>query len=346
MTCGRPRNGNPFGVPFLLLVALLVSGCASGSHPVAWPAAKRAVTVYQDWPFDKEEALRRQRETAQTLGLPVEKDVDLGGGVMLRLVLIPAGRFIMGSPFSELYRDRAGASGETRHEVTITRPYYLGKYELTQDQWQVVMGDNPSTFKGPGYPVETVGWIDAVAFCEKAAGALGLTIRLPTEAEWEFACRAGTTEAFGESVAVEALDGAGWHGGNSGARLHRVGEKAPNRWGLYDMRGNVWEWCRDWFAPFLADSVTDPRGPAQGEDRVLRGGCWRNSPHFCRSAARDFDSVEDRSGFVGFRVAMEAIGNHPGLHQAAGRASETVSGDPGRTGPANRLGRSQVHQSE
>jgi hypothetical protein len=250
------------------------------------------------------------------MGLPIEKDVDLGGGVMLRLVLIPAGRFIMGSPYSEVAHQWGGDNDETRHGVTITRPYYLGKVELTQAQWQAVMGDNPSTFKGIEYPVESVGWTDAAVFCEKAAGKLGLPIRLPTEAEWEFACRAGTTGAFGESSEIKALDAAGWYGGNSGARLHRVGEKSPNRWGLYDMRGNVWEWCQDWAGPFSNEPVSDPQGPApnQYEDRVLRGGCWRNAPGFCRSAARDFDALDDRSGFVGFRVAMDATSDS-GFHQ-------------------------------
>ncbi|MGA2500487.1 MAG: formylglycine-generating enzyme family protein [Tepidisphaeraceae bacterium] len=288
-----------------LMAVCLSSGC--GTRLSTGTPQHGDFTVYTNWPFDREEALRRQRETAQALELPIEKDVDLGGGVMLRLVLIPAGRFIMGSPFSEPYRDAAGASGETRHEVTISRPYYLGKYELTQEQWQAVMGDTPSTCKGAGYPVETVGWVDAAAFCEKAARALRLPIRLPTEAEWEYACRAGTTNAFGESGEVEALDAAGWYDANSGARLHHVGEKTPNPWGLYDMRGNVWEWCQDWFAPFLPEPVTDPHGPSQGQDYVLRGGCWRNPPGYCRSAARDFDQPEDRSGFVGLRVAVEAI---------------------------------------
>ncbi|MGA2502403.1 MAG: formylglycine-generating enzyme family protein [Tepidisphaeraceae bacterium] len=294
-------------VCFVLVCA--VPGCGPKPDDGAPPTKHAEPTVYKDWPFDQDEAQRRQRDTAEALGLPIEKDVDLGNGVMVRLVLIPAGRFVMGSPYSELGHNLGGFADETRHEVTITRPYYLGKYELTQEQWQAVMGDNPSESKGAGYPVEGVGWVDADAFCKKAASKLGLPIRLPTEAEWEFACRAGTAKAFGESDEVEALNAAGWYGNNSGARLHRVGEKAPNRWGLYDMRGNVWEWCQDWVAPFSDAPVTDPQGPAQNEyeDRVLRGGCWRNPPGFCRSAARDFDGVEDRSGFVGFRVAVDAM---------------------------------------
>ena len=293
------------GAAACFAAASLMPGCASNPQLGAPPAALAAPVVYKGWPFGKEEALRRQRETAKALGLPIENDVDLGGGAMLRLVLVPAGRFIMGSPFSEPWRDTGGLGDETRHEVTITRPYYLGKYELTQRQWQAVMGNNPSMFRGARNPVETVGWVDANAFCARASAKLGLTIRLPTEAEWEFASRAGTTKMFGESDKLDALNAAGWYGGNSGPRLHRVGEKPPNRWGFHDMRGNVWEWCWDWVAPFSGAPATDPQGPAKGEDRVLRGGCWRNPPGYCRSAARDFDVPEDRSGFVGFRVVAE-----------------------------------------
>ena len=311
MTCGRTRRGNLFGITTLLAVVLLASGCASAGNDDASSAARSTPTVYKDWPFDNEEALRRQKETAKTLRLPVEKDLDLGRGVKLRLVLVPAGRFIMGSPCSEPYRDTGGLGDETLHEVTITRPYYLGKYELTQEQWQAVMGDGPSLFKDARNPVETVGWNDAVAFCEKARAKLGLAIRLPTEAEWESACRAGTTKMFGESDKADALDAAGWYGGNSGTRLHRVGEKKPNPWGLYDMSGNVWEWCQDWVGPYSPAPVTDPQGAAQGQDRVLRGGCWRNPLGYCRSAARDFDQPDDRSGFVGFRVAVEVKKQRP-----------------------------------
>jgi formylglycine-generating enzyme required for sulfatase activity len=184
----------------------------------------------------------------------------------------------------------------------------MGKYEVTQEQWERVMGNNPSQFKGPKNPVECVSWDDCQEFLKKlnALAPKAGTFRLPTEAEWEYACRAGTTRMFGESDEVEALDAAGWYGGNSGLRLHRVGEKRPNRWGIYDMHGNVWEWCQDWAMPYSKVPATDPQGPAQGEDHVLRGGCWRNPPGYCRSAARDFDEPDDRSGFAGFRVAVDA----------------------------------------
>jgi formylglycine-generating enzyme required for sulfatase activity len=283
-------------------MALLAPSCV--------PRANTASAVYPAWPFDAPEAARRQQETARLLGVPVEKDVNLGGGVQLRLVLIPAGHFIMGAPYSEQSQSPVMAD-ESRHRVTITRPYYLGKYELTQAQWQAVMGENPSADQDPDKPVEHVGWNDAQAFCRRASQKLGLTVRLPTEAEWEYACRAGTEKAFGESNDVEALNTSGWHGGNSGGKLHRVGEKPPNRWGLHDMHGNVWEWCQDRLGPYPDGPVTDPRGPADGdarlfEDFILRGGCLRNAPSLCRAASRDFDEPDDRSGFVGFRVAVDA----------------------------------------
>ena len=152
------------------------------------------------------------------------------------------------------------------------------------------------------------GLIDAVIL-EQRRGEPSRSLNeylLPTEAEWEYACRAGTTGAFGESSEVKALDAAGWYGGNSGGRLHRVGQKAPDRWGLYDMRGNVWEWCQDRLGPYSDAAVSDPQGPAHGADRILRGGCLRNDATWCRSASRDSDEPDDRSGFAGFRVAAEA----------------------------------------
>lgn len=159
---------------------------------------------------------------------PKEAALDLGGGVKMEFVLIPAGKFVMGSPETE--KDRG--TNEAQHEVTITMPFYIGKFVVTQEQYEAVMGKNPSHFKGAKDPVESLKWSDAQAFCKKASKKIGKNIRLPSEAEWEYACRAGTTTRFYSGDADADLDAVGWYYSNSGQTSHPVGEKKPNPWGL------------------------------------------------------------------------------------------------------------------
>ncbi len=171
---------------------------------------------------------------------------------------------------------------EKPHRVTLTKAFYLGKYEVTQAQWEKVMGYNPSLFKsvGPQAPVDTVSWDDCQAFCQKAGGGL----RLPTEAEWEYACRAGTDGPYAGELAEM-----GWHLGNSAGTTHPVGAKKPNAWGLYDLHGNVREWCQDFYSlEYVDEAATDPTGPVKssGYGQVVRGGGWASYAFFCRSAAR------------------------------------------------------------
>jgi len=227
--------------------------------------------------------------------------VDLGGGVTMDFVLIRSGSFTMGS-------DTAA------HKVTLTKPYYLGKYEVTQEQWEKLMGSNPSTFKGAKNPVENVSWTDCQTFLAKLKEKVpGQTFRLPTEAEWEFACRAGNTGEYcygdGEGSLVEYA----WYESNANNTTHTVGEKKPNAWGLYDMHGNVWEWCADWFGDYPSGSPTDPTGPETASDRVFRGGCWRDRDTYCRSAHRvNYSFMPDtRRSFLGFRVAAVLAGGAP-----------------------------------
>ncbi|MBP5320757.1 MAG: formylglycine-generating enzyme family protein, partial [Kiritimatiellae bacterium] len=153
---------------------------------------------------------------------------------------------------------------------------------------------NPSRYKGDNLPVEQVSWEDCQEFIAKGNKELGLEFRLPTEAEWEYACRAGTTGAYG---GTGGLDEMGWYSNNSGSKTHSVGQKKPNAWGLYDMHGNVWEWCADWYDDYPPGSVTDPTGPAFGGNRVLRGGGWCNLALHCRSAYRLRDLPGGRYGF-------------------------------------------------
>jgi formylglycine-generating enzyme required for sulfatase activity len=189
------------------------------------------------------------------------------------------------------------------HEVTISKPYYLGRFEVTQEQYQQVMGVNPSDFKGRNLPVENVSWDEAQEFCKKASGKTGLAVRLPTDAEWEHACRAGTKTTYYTGDAETDLERAAWYGKNSGNTTHPVGQKVANAWGVYDMHGNVWEWVQDFYEPYKAEAVADPQGPAQGQYRVLRGGSWLIIPRDCRSANRLWINPDYRYNIVGFRVA-------------------------------------------
>jgi formylglycine-generating enzyme required for sulfatase activity len=216
----------------------------------------------------------------------------------LPMVQIAPGEFTMGD------RDDGPP-----HSVTISRPFFLGATNVTQAQWTAVMGYNPSSFKGDTLPVESVSWDDAISYCkklterERAAGRLppGWEFTLPTEAQWEYACRAGTTGDFAGD-----LDAMAWYAKNSGGTPHPVGTKQPNAWGLYDMHGNVAEWCADWYDSYPSGSITDPAGPASGALRVNRGGSWLVTEEFCRSAARWRNPHQFRDHFLGFRLALSS----------------------------------------
>ncbi len=223
----------------------------------------------------------------------------------MKLVLILPGTFTMGSPEEEFGRK----PGETQHQVSISNWYYLGRYEVTQGQYEEVMGHNPSKFKGAKNPVETVSWEDAVFFCTKLSEvpeekAAGRVYRLPTEAEWEYACRAGSTTAFGSGDSANSLGEYDWVAENSENKTHPVGEKKPNRWGLYDMHGNVFEWCQDLDADYPSDASTDPKGPNGGSNRVYRGGSWYVDAGRCRSALRSRTNPSNRFYSLGFRLAL------------------------------------------
>ncbi len=243
----------------------------------------------------------------------------------MKLRLIPAGEFMMGSPGTE-----SNADDETQHRVTLTKPFYLGVTEVTQEQYQKVMGKNPSQFKGPQNPVEKVRWADAVEFCRKlsampAEKTAGHVYRLPTEAEWEYACRSGTTTAYGFGDDASRLGDYGWYDNkNSGRTTHPVGGKQPNGWGLYDMHGNVMEWCQDWYGDYPSRSTTDPTGATSGSYRVSRGGSWSSIAWNCRSAHRDWDTPGRRYYYLGFRVLRSSIGSAAGGGVKPGERSGSV----------------------
>jgi formylglycine-generating enzyme required for sulfatase activity len=220
----------------------------------------------------------------------------------MTFVLIPAGSFQMGSPVGEEGRDR----DEQQHKVTISKPFYLQTTEVTQGQWQKVMGNNPSSFNtcGKDCPVEADSWDDAQEFIRKLNRMENTDrYRLPTEAEWEYACRAGSKSRFGFGDEEAGLKKYAWYGENSGNRTHPVGQLQPNAWGLYDMHGNAWEWCQDRYGPYAAGPAVDPKGPDSGNRRVLRGGSWGGNTRNLRSAERNHGDPVDRDNFVGFRVA-------------------------------------------
>jgi formylglycine-generating enzyme required for sulfatase activity len=240
--------------------------------------------------------------------LPKELTVDLGGGVKLELVLIPAGEFMIGSPDSD---EDAFFGEKPQHRVRITKPFCLGKYLVTQEQWEALTGSNPSHFKGLKNPVDSVSWEECQLFLDRLNRRQGNPagkFQLPTESQWEFACRAGSRARYYFGDDEDHLGEYAWYEKNSGRRTHPVGEKKPNTWGLYDMHGNVWEWCADrWDGGYYTNSLMDdPTGPSGGSSRVVRGGGWLDYAGHCRSASRGRYAPASQRYFLGFRVARVA----------------------------------------
>ena len=328
---------------------------------------------------------------AKKVNLPPVRNIDLGNGVNIETVLIPAGKFTMGSPEHEkpmVGQAILGISGgilllfvlhilvrawkkrkqplasntEKRigvrpqvslgylllmtfvasfcsmggvrwyealkhldvfenerpaHEVSLTKSFYMSKYTVTQEQYQQVMGANPSRYKSNKNPVESVSWNDAQEFIKKVNERMMASVsdpsplipdpclcRLPSEAEWEYACRAGTRTNYYSGDTEDDLKRVAWYYANSNMATHPVGEKEANAFGLYDMHGNVWQWCQDWYSEYSPTPVTDPQGSAQGAGRVLRGGSWGNGPGDCRSAFRFGGLPDYRLDRIGFRVCV------------------------------------------
>jgi formylglycine-generating enzyme required for sulfatase activity len=223
-------------------------------------------------------------------------------GKPMTFSFIPPGSFLMGSLHAPHSRDE-----EPVHRVTLTRGFYLGVHPVTQAQWDALMSTNPShfNFKGANRPVEGVSLHDCLAFCSVMAGVVGRAARLPTEAEWEYACRAGTTTEYHTGDDEDALSKADWYHGNAESESKPVGQLLMNPWGLWDLHGNVCEWCLDGYDPYPAKPVIDPRGAEDRADRVVRGGAWRHSSVLCRSSNRWTIYPEYTSESLGFRVALE-----------------------------------------
>jgi formylglycine-generating enzyme required for sulfatase activity len=304
----RPRTPAGQSTPILtafaaaacLFVIAAMTGCGPGAAPAAAPASATPS------PSAAGPAPAPPLTTAQQAvltGKLADFVSQFAKATGIKLVPIPAGKFTMGSPPQE-----AGhANDEIQHPVTLTKDFFLGATDVTQAQWKAVMGGNPAHFTGDTWPVETVSWDDAVEFCKKltaqeqAAGRLpaGYTFTLPTEAQWEYACRAGTTGPYAGDLGAMA-----WYADNSGGTTHPVATKQANAWGLFDMHGNVWEWCSDWYGDFSNGAVTDPTGPASGSIHVCRGGSWHYDAAGCRSAFRYFGVPGYHDLSVGFRLAV------------------------------------------
>ena len=358
-----------------LIIIILLTGPLAASEPA---------TAYPLW--DNHESVA---DYAKKVNLPPTKTLDLGNGVKLELVLIPAGKFMMGTPpptpvdevgfnqkivtaqaclaasggallillgfvlvqairrrrpqlslsllllvtiatggcvLSALHWQHtvnglraaqqnnavatvqfliANDDEKPAHAVTLKQPFYMGMYDVTQEQYQSVIGTNRSQYKGKDNPVEMVSWYEAQVFCKKLTEKTKQAIRLPTEAEWEYSCRAGTTTTYNSGDTEADLSRVAWYAGNSNNTTRPVGLKEANAFGLYDMHGNVWQWCQDWYGDryYSKSPAENPKGPDQGDSRLLRGGSWLDVPMRCRSAIR-FDVLDDNGSFIGFRVVI------------------------------------------
>jgi len=279
MKSGRYVIGGIAGVLLLGLIVIIVSACKTRTNTESAGSA----------PNDEKKSESSQPKTFTE---------DLGKGVKLEMVEVPGGTFQMGSPNSEENRN---ANEGPQHRVTVAS-FAMGKYEVTQEQWRAVMSNdlNLSIFEGDDLPV-AVAWSYAQEFCRKLSQRSGKKYRLPTEAEWEYACRAGTTGAY-----AGALNEMAWYTNNSGRETHPVGQKKPNAFGLYDMHGNMWEWCQDAWHDSYNGAPSDGSSWLSGGDsrrRVLRGGSWSCEDELCRSAQR-FWILPGYPSFFGFRVAV------------------------------------------
>jgi len=273
------------------------------------------------------EAAIEQTRLSSANSLQAKAENGITNSIGMKLVPIAKGKFQMGSGVQEEgYRFK-----EPRHEVTLTRDYYLGAFEVTQDQYLKLMGDNPSYFQGDqvngidssNHPIDRASWEDAVEFCKRLSAlpeerAAGRVYRLPTEAEWEYACRSGSSAPFSFG-GLELADDYGWFASNCQGKTHPVGKKDPNAWGLYDMHGNVMEWCNDWAGDYPEDAVSDPTGPNEGYSRMIRGGAWLTGAMISKSGNRAFHfPPETRSEYVGFRVLLNSPLETPESQEANG----------------------------
>ena len=239
--------------------------------------------------------VNRQQASGNTRG----NETFTVNGVSFTMIKVEGGTFRMGAT-SEQGSD-VDSDEKPVHSVTLS-DYYIGETEVTQELWEAVMGSNPSYFKGSQNPVEKVSWNDCKEFITKLNRLTGKNFRLPTEAEWEYAARGGNKSKGYKYSGSNTIGNVAWYSGNSGKATHNVKTKSPNELGIYDMSGNVWEWCEDYYGGYSSGSQTNPTGPSSGSSRVFRGGGWNGSARSCRVSSRNYDSPGERFNFSGFRV--------------------------------------------
>ena len=227
--------------------------------------------------------------------------IPVKDGICIEMVKVEGGTFMMGAT-SEM--KNPNSNEKPVHQVTLTNDYYMGKYEVTQALWQAVMGSNPSNFKGDNLPVEEVSWNDCQEFISKLNSLTGRKFRLPTEAEWEYAARGGKKSRSYQYSGSSNISDVAWYDGNSVNKTHPVGTKQANELGIYDMTGNVWEWCSDWYGFYSSSSQTNPTGADSGSSRVFRGGSWYGNARYCRLSFRDCTPPDCRGYNLGLRLAL------------------------------------------
>ena len=261
--------------------------------------SKEAVAIQQN--IVSQPAVAQQPVVQAPIANSYNITIPVKDGISIDMVRVEAGTFTMGATpeMKDPYNDE-----KPTHRVTLTNDYYIGKYEVTQALWKAVMGNNPSSFKGDNLPVEEVSWDDCQDFISKLNRITGKTFRLPAEAEWEYAARGGNKSRGYQYSGSNNLSDVAWHTNNSGSKTHAVGSKQANELGIYDMTGNVWEWCQDWYGKYSSSSKTNPTGANSESYRVRRGGSWFALADWCRSSSR-YLSPPDRCGFdIGLRLVL------------------------------------------
>ena len=280
-------GGRTWGVPLKQVTGDVNKQVPAGSHRIVWDVLS-------------------EREKLAGANICFKVEVNSGrftvNGVSFEMVRVEGGTFRMGATSEQ--EDDLFDIAKPVHSVTLSSYYHIGKTEVTQALWQAVMGSNPSNFKGADLPVENVTWYDCQVFIQKLNRLTGRNFRLPTEAEWEFACRGGNNSRGYKYSGSNVIDDVAWYLGNSGLKAYPVATKAPNELGIYDMSGNVWEWCNDRYADYPAISQTKPTGPQSGSYRVYRGGSWLMPPRCCRSSIRIDSDTSFRFIDLGLRLAL------------------------------------------
>ena len=300
--CAKPLTQCDYGGkhPYCQTCGKLKERCEyKGEHPVC-----------QTCGLLKEECeYKGEHPVCQTCGKLKEKceykgeHPEILAEIMRNMVYVEGGTFTMGATSEQ---KKPYVDEKPTHRVSLSS-FYIGKYEVTQSLWKAVMGSNPSDWKGDNLPVENVSWNDSQTFLRKLNAMTGKNFRLPTEAEWEYAARGGNLSRGYQYSGSKKIDDVAWYEDNSGGKTHPVGTKAPNELGIYDMSGNVWEWCQDWYGDYHGYSQTNPTGPSSGSLRVLRGGCWIIRARFCRVADRSHLTPDGRLIFLGFRLALSQL---------------------------------------